>query len=673
MRRASEFFLLALSCTLSLAFAQHARADVRVPSIIGDNMVLQQGRKDRVWGWAGAGERVSVTFEGRTSRVNADADGRWQVLVGPFKSGGPFTLTVAGANTLTFKNVLVGDVWVCSGQSNMEWILQNAQGGPQDAAQADYPEIHLFTVQKKTSDKPLEDVQGRWVVTTPKEAASFSAVGFYFGRELYRRLKIPLGLIHTSWGGTPAEAWTSRAALAADPSFKAILERYDKELADLPRLQREHAARMAEWEKQYTLQDEGNKGEALGYARPGLDLTGWKKMSLPQLWESAGLNLDGSIWFRRDVEVPSSWAGRDLTLSLGPVDDFDTTYFDGTRVGATGAETPNAWMTPRVYKIPGALVRAGRNVVAVRVFDRMGGGGFGGSPGVMSLAPAGARPGEAVALEGAWDYKEESVVESKKIDYSNYPGPPPGPSNQNNPSVLYNAMLAPLTSYAIRGVIWYQGESNAGRAYQYRALFPAMIRDWRAAWREGDFPFYFVQLANWKARKEDSIDSEWAELREAQLLTLKNTPHTGMAVTIDIGNPEDLHPRNKLDVGLRLARWALADVYGQKLEVSGPLYDSKIVEGDKVRLRFKHAAALKTSAAAAPAGFFIAGDDRRFHAAEARIEGATVVVWSRDVPHPVAVRYAWADSPAANLYNADGLPASPFRTDDWPGLTAGRN
>src|SRR5919199_801578 len=572
MRRASKYFLFPLVFLLLPLFQQRARADVRVPSLIGDNMVLQQGRKDRVWGWAQAGERVTVTFQGRAARATAGANGRWQVLIGPFKAGGPYTLTVAGANTLTFKNVLVGEVWVCSGQSNMEWILQNAQGGPQDAAEADYPEIHLFTVQKKTSATPLEDVQGRWVVTTPKEAAAFSAVGFYFARELYRRLKIPVGLIHTSWGGTPAEAWTSHAALAAEPAFKAILDRYESQLRDLPRLRRENAARMSEWERQYAVQDSGNKGEALGYARPEQDLAGWKKMNLPQLWESAGLNLDGSIWFRREVDVPPAWAGRDLILSLGPIDDYDTTYFDGTRVGSTGADAPNAYMTPRAYKVPGSLVRAGRNVVAVRVFDRMGGGGFGGGPGVMSLAPEGAAKGEGIPLDGAWDYKEEAVVQSKPVDYSNYPGPPPGPDNPNSPSVLYNAMLAPLTPYAIRGAIWYQGESNAGRAYQYRALFPAMIRDWRAAWGEGDFPFYFVQLPNWQPVKPEPSESEWAELREAQLMTLQSVPHTGMAVAIDLGSPEELHPRNKLDVGLRLARWALADTYGQKLEESGPLY-----------------------------------------------------------------------------------------------------
>lgn len=663
-------FLMPTVVPLLLSLSGAARADVRVPSVIGDNMVLQQGHKVRLWGTAEPGERVTVTFNASAARAVADARGRWQVFVGPLKAGGPFELSVAGRNTLTFRNVLVGEVWVCSGQSNMEWPLVNAQDGEREVAQADYPEIHLFTVSKKTSATPLEDVEGRWVVTRPETAAQFSAVGYFFGRELYRRLKVPIGLIHTSWGGTPAEAWTSRAALAAEPALKPILDRFDAELKDLPRLQSEYERARVEWGRQYVTQDPGNKGEAMGYADPAREFADWKKMRVPQAWESAGLDVDGSVWFRREVNVPAAWAGHDLTLSLGAIDDFDTTYFDGVRVGSTGEETPNSWTVPRRYRVPGSLVRAGRNVIAVRVFDRVGNGGFVG--GEMWLAPAGDAKGEPVPLDGDWYYKEELTVPSRQIDYSRQPQAP-GPANQNNPTVLYNAMLAPLLPYTIRGAIWYQGEANAGRAYQYRTLFPAMIRDWRAAWGNGDFPFYFVQLANWKARPKDSIDSEWAELREAQTMTLKAAPNTGMAVTIDIGNPDNIHPRDKLDVGLRLARWALAETYHQKVEPSGPLYDSDKVEGDKIRVRFRHAGGLKTRDGAVPAGFFVAGDDRKFVPAEARIEGNAVVVWSKDVPRPAAVRYAWADNPSGNLYNAEGLPASPFRTDEWPELTAGRN
>jgi sialate O-acetylesterase len=662
---------LALTTSLLLLMlAPAARADVRVPSIIGDNMVLQQGRKVRVWGWAEPGERVTVSFRGGQAHANADARGRWEVFVGPHQAGGPFELTVAGRNTLTFRNVLVGEVWVCSGQSNMEWSLANAQDGAKEAAAADFPLIHLFTVTKKTSAEPLDDVEGRWVVTTPKEAAQFSAVGYFFGRELHQKLKLPVGLIHTSWGGTPAEAWTSRGALSADPTLRPMLERYDKQLVDLPRLQREYERAQAEWAGKYVMADPGNRGEAQGYAKPEHAAAGWKRMALPQLWESAGLDVDGVVWFRREVELPAAWAGKDLTLKLGAIDDFDTTYFNGERVGATGPDTPNSWVAPRLYRVPGALVRAGRNTVAVRVFDRVGGGGFGG--GEMSLAPEGSAKESGVALNGEWLYMEEAVVPSRQIDWSSQPQAP-GPANQNSPTVLYNAMLAPLFPYAIRGAVWYQGESNAGRASQYRTLFPAMIRDWRAAWKQGDFPFYFVQLANWKARPRDSIESEWAELREAQTLTMQAAPNTGMAVAIDIGNPDDIHPRNKLDVGLRLARWALADTYGQKIEQSGPLYASFRVEGDRVRVRFTHAAGLKTRDGAAPAGFYVAAADRKFVPAEARIEKGEVVVWSKDVPAPVAVRYAWADNPSANLSNSDGLPASPFRTDDWPAVTAGRN
>ncbi|HEV2761856.1 MAG TPA: sialate O-acetylesterase, partial [Pyrinomonadaceae bacterium] len=669
-RKAAELFLLAVCFFL---LAAQARGAVRVPSLVGDNMVLQQGRAARVWGWAEPGERVTVRLAGRTATAATDASGRWEVFIGPLRAGGPHTLTIIGSNTLTFRNVLVGEVWVCSGQSNMEWPLAQAEGGPRDAEAANLPRVRLFTVEKRTSDRPLEDVRGRWVVATPEQAARFSAVGFYFGRALHARLGVPVGLIHTSWGGTPAEAWTSRAALEADPSFRPILERYEAELRDLPRRLREHEVAFARWEGQYVRLDSGNEGEGRGFADPARDADGWRKMRLPQLWEGAGLKVDGAVWFRREVNVPPTLAGRELILSLGAVDDFDTTYFNGVRVGATGAETPYAYQTPRRYRVPAPLVRPGRNVVAVRVFDRMGGGGFAAEPGAMSLAPADPKAGAGLSLEGEWDYKAESVAPEPAVDYAGYPGPRPGPDNPNNPTVLYNAMLAPLTPYAIRGAVWYQGESNAGRAYQYRALFPALIRDWRRAWGQPDFPFYFVQLANWRARKSEPAESDWAELREAQLFTLRSVPRTGMAVAVDIGEAEDIHPRNKRDVGERLARWALAETYKQRVVPSGPLYESHAVEGGRVRLRFGHASGLKTSDGASPKGFAVAGADRKFVWAEARVEGDTVVVWSERVPTPAAVRYAWADNPAVNLYNGAGLPASPFRTDDWPGLTAGRN
>jgi sialate O-acetylesterase len=641
------------------ALAPTCRADVKLPALVGDNMVIQQGVKARVWGWADPGEKVTVSMGGKSESATTSADGRWEVGIGPFPAGGPHEMTISGKQQIVLNNILVGEVWVGSGQSNMEWPLQNAKNGAEEVSKANYPEIHLFTVSRTTALTPRDDVEGRWVVCSPDTVGGFSAVAYFFGRELNQTLKVPVGLIHTSWGGTPAEAWTSKGALAADPALARYAEAADKAADSSPEAMRAYRAAQAEWEAKNLLQDTGTKGD---YERsmPDFADSSWKTMRLPQLWESAGLDIDGAVWFRKTVDLPAGWAGKDLALNLGPVDDYDTTYFNGTKVGSIGAESPNPYQLPRKYTVPGSVVRAGRNVIAVRVFDHVGGGGLWGTAADMTLGPAG---GERMPLAGEWRYEVERGVPSRSVDYSTQPIAPAGAGNPNTPTVLYNAMLAPVTPYTIKGALWYQGEANADRARQYRTLLPAMIRDWRKAWGVGDFPFLIVQLANWQPRKPEPSESGWAELREAQLMTLKE-PATGLAVAIDIGETNDIHPRNKQDVGHRLAVWALAKTYDKKVEYSGPLYDSLKVDGNKIRIRFTHAGGLKMKGDKVES-VAIAGADRKFVWADAKIEGDTLVVWSDKVPNPVAVRYAWADNPLANLYNGADLPASPFRTDEW--------
>jgi len=638
-------------------------AEVRVPALVGDHMVLERDAPVRVWGWAAAGEEVRVSVAGQSVRATADAEGRWSARLSPRPAGGPHTLVVEGENRLSFDDVWFGEVWLASGQSNMEWPLGRATGG-EEAAAAGCDGLRLFTVQKATSLTEKDDVSGSWQQCDAGSAPSFSAVAFYFGQALRERLGVEIGLIHSSWGGTPAEAWTSRGALQAEPALAAFVSDFDAALGDTG-AREAFARRLSDWERQNLLQDEGIADAARGWSAPDLEDGAWDEMELPRPWEQASLPIDGAVWFRRTVDIPIEWAGRDLTLGLGAIDDFDVTWFAGEEVGRTGAETPGYWTFPRSYAVPGRLVRSGAAVVAVRVFDHAGEGGFAGAARDMSLAPADGR-GAPISLAGPWRYRVERREEPVQPDYGSQPRYP-SVDNPNSPTVLYNAMLAPLAPYAIRGAIWYQGESNAGAAWQYRTLFPTMIRDWRRAFGS-DFPFYFVQLANFMARRDEPGESAWAELREAQRLTLAE-PATGMAVTIDIGEAEDIHPRNKQDVGRRLARWALADTYGLEVEKSGPLFASSSVEGAALRLRFDHAEGLRSRDGRPPIGFAVAGQDRRWRWADARIEGTSVVVSSRQVPHPVAARYAWADNPAATLENGDGLPASPFRTDDWPWTT----
>ncbi len=655
---------LALTPLVALALAGSAQATVRVPALIGDNMVLQRDTKARLWGWADPGERVTAKIAGATAETVADAQGHWRLEIGPLAAGGPQTLEIRGKNALSFANVLVGDVWIASGQSNMEWPLARAADAEKEIAQARLPQVRLFTVSKATSRDPRTDVVGRWTECNPDTAPTFSAVAFFFGREIQSTLGVPIGLIHTSWGGTPAEAWTSREALAAEPALKPMVDEWDRKLAD-PNTEREYEKAMAEWEKNNAAIDTGNAGFPAGWAKPDFKDAEWKTMDLPRMIESAGLLIDGAIWFRRAVEIPAAWAGKDLVLTLGAVDDFDTTYFQGQKVGATGRETPGYWGQPRRYTVPAKLVRPGRAVIAVRVFDRGGDGGFAGGPAdlALDLASGGDAP---ISLAGPWRFVVERAVGPMKPDWGSQPV---RPDEQGAPTALWNAMVAPLTPASIKGAIWYQGESNAGHAYQYRTLFPAMIRDWRRAFGQGDFPFELVQLANFMARRPEPGESEWAELREAQSMTLA-LPATGMAVAIDIGDADTIHPLDKQDVGHRLALAALANAYGRTIEASGPVYRSHTVEGAKVRLLFDHAQRLAAKDGGALKGFAVAGSDRRFVWADARIEGESVVVSSAAVPEPAAVRYGWADNPEVNLVNGAGLPASPFRTDDWPGVTA---
>ncbi len=664
------WFGAVLAGVVHLAFAEGeqgvAREKLKLPAIFGDHMVLQCNMPVPVWGWAEPNEEVAVILKGKAPLLTkADENGRWMVKLPPQPPGGPHELIVrTREETVRFADVLFGEVWVCSGQSNMEWPVALAQNAKEEIATANFPQIRFFVVEKSVALEPQVDCKGRWIVCGPETVGRFSAVGYFFGREIHQRLRVPVGLIGTYWGGTPAEAWTELKALESDPDFKPILERLPRDQETLRRLQEQYERALKEWQEKAILKDPGNKGEEMGWAKPEFNDSDWATMDLPQVWErsSPQMNIDGAVWFRKVVVIPNEWAGRDLVLSLGPIDDHDTTYFNGEQIGSTGPETPNSWAVPRRYKVSGNLVKSGANLIAVRVFDMWGDGGFAGSPDQMriELAEGG---GGVIPLAGPWKFKVEFARPASKI-----PPQPQPPINSWTPTALFNAMVAPIVPYAIKGVIWYQGESNVGRAYQYRKLFPALINSWRRAWGY-DFPFLFVQLANYLERKPEPTESAWAELREAQLLTFKTVPKTGMAVAIDIGEANDIHPRNKQDVGKRLALAALAIAYGQKIVYSGPIYRSMRIEGTKIRLFFDHVGSGLVAKGEKLVGFAIAGRDRKFVWANAKIEGNTVVVWSDQVPEPVAVRYGWADNPECNLYNKEGLPASPFRTDDWPGVT----
>ncbi len=668
---------------LLLAFSSAAWADVKLPAIISDHMVLEKAAKVPIWGKAAPGEAVKVTLNGQTAKATADADGSWKTALDLKDSAtGPFELVVEGKNKLTVTDVVVGEVWVASGQSNMEWVLKNTLDSEKEIAGSANPLLRQFLVKKNTTSTALDDTEGSWVLAAPETSGGFTAVGYFFGKKLQNELKVPVGLIHTSWGGTPSEAWTSVEAIDSVPELKASRERLWAATAEYPEKKKVFIERFAAWLKENAREDKPVADPA-AFAGVEVSTDGWIPVKIPGAVAASGLPKSGAVWLRKDVNIPSKPLAN-LQLNL-PIDGYDSVYWNGkllkqtTYLDALGAGNVRKYGK---YDIPIGEIREGKNVLAIRIYDPVGTAKFPNEPKAGSISLAGEWLGKA-------EY-EFPVLDPKQLAAApQIPANPPGP--QNVASFLYNGMIHPIIPYAISGAIWYQGESNAGRAYQYRTAFPLMITDWRKQWEQGDFPFYFCQLANFMAKKPEPGDSNWAELREAQSMTLK-LPNTGQAVLIDIGESSDIHPRNKKDVGDRLALIALAKDYGKSIPCSGPVYDSMKIEKNKAILTFKHADGgltakplpatfdvktqtketaplVRNSPSSQLEGFAVCGEDKKWFWADATIEGNTVVVTSDKVAAPIAVRYAWSDNPTCNLYNGAGLPASPFRTDDFPPVT----
>jgi sialate O-acetylesterase len=673
---------VALAATAFLFSGGMAHANVKLPQILSDGMVLQRRTNTRIWGTGTPGEKVTVSLAGQKQSTETQSDGTWEVRLKPMEAGGPHTLTVQGNNTLEVKDVLIGEVWVCSGQSNMEWNMAWLSNTKDEIATAKDSQLRMFTVPRDIRFTPQTDISGgAWKPTAPENTGAFSAVGYYFAKHLRKALNVPVGMIHTAWGGTRIEAWTSKPVnlrnglqeaefIATDPNspvLKALMERYNRAMARWQEIGSPSGAFI----------DPGISSVAKGWELPTTDDSTWRTINAPGDWESSGIpeldTVDGGVWFRKTITLPddvtSIRSDDGISLTLGAIDDFDQTFINGVKVGQTGDEVPNFWQHQRQYRIPEGVLRPGKNVIAVRVWDGQGAGGFIGPAAAMALSTS----KEIIApLAGEWKYKIE-------VSRPQYPGDPPNQGNPNGASVLYNGMLHPIKNYTIKGAIWYQGESNAGQFVEYRKRLPAMIQNWRDDFQVGNFPFFIVQLAPFTTIQANPGESSWAGLREAQMMAVQALPHVGVAVITDVGDEKDIHPQRKEPVGARLALLARKMTYGEKVVAHGPRYKSMTVENGKAILTFETDGELfvaPTDSADRPVsggklvGFAIAGADGKFVWAEATLLGKNrVVVSSPQVPTPKTVRFGWADFPVVNLWNSldSGktayLPASPFRTD----------
>jgi sialate O-acetylesterase len=651
----------ALAITAGSAFARESQATGGsslpfVSPIFGDNMVLQRGKVNTIWGWSQPGDVVRVEIADHIASSVTRPDGRWQVKILPPAPGGPYIVKIQGRQTtVELHEVLVGDVWLCGGQSNMLLPLLFARNGAEEVKSAEHPEIRFFIVKEHSSYFRAEVPQGTWKIASPQTvgespASGISAAAYFFARKLQDALHVPIGLVEDCLGGTPAETWTSAETLHK-------LKDFDVPLAEVERLRAkggpEYGNYIMHWYDEYDL---GLKGSS--WADPSMDDSTWKTVKIPGGFAELGVpDVPSVCWFRKEITLPDPLPTGRVQIFLGSIEKMDTTYINGQWVGAS------SWVeNPRVYMIKDGILKPGRNLITIRVFKLKPDGGFLAKPDVMQLVL-----GDGTAIPLAGDWKGQLSVDARPphplpLGFENYP---------IMPSVLYQGMLAPIAPLVITGAIWYQGEANSERAYQYRKLLPAMISDWRKLFAQGDFPFYIVSLPAFMHRRDTPGDDSWAELREAQAMTAKSVPNTCLAVTIDTGDPDSIHPKDKKEVGDRLAFCALAEHYGQKILYAGPTFASMERLPGALKLHFAHTDGGLVAKGGTLGEFSVAGEDHKWYWADAKIEGDAVIVSSKSVPDPVEARYAWQSNPAATLFNGVGLPAVPFRTDQWSGITEG--
>ncbi|MGJ5817205.1 sialate O-acetylesterase [Paludibaculum fermentans] len=657
---------LALGSALLLSTGLHLGAALQPPAppetatplpfvspIFGDNMVLQRGKPVAIWGWSQPGDAIRVEIGESSATATARADGRWQASLQPPPPGGPYTVRISGRQTVVLHEVLVGDVWLCAGQSNMGFGLAQARNGADEVKAADHPLIRFFNAGQKSSYSPVDVPRGAWKIVSPGTVGGFggiSATAYFFARKLQESVHVPIGLIQEAVGGVPAETFASAGALRP-------LKDFDAGLAEVERRRQiggpQYGNYIMHWYDEF---DIGSKGGS--WADPALDDSSWTQVMIPGGFKELGVaGVPSLCWFRKEITLPATLPSGMARVYLGSIEKMDTAYINGQQVGAS------SWVeNPRVYFARNGVLKPGRNVITLRVFKLKPEGGFLGKPDEMRLTLG---DGTLVPLSGEW--KGKVAVDARP--------PHPLPVGFENlptmPGVLYNGMLAPVAPLSLTGAIWYQGESNTERAHQYRRLLPAMIADWRKLFGQGDFPFYIVGLPAFKHRSEVPVEDSWAEFREAQALTAQSVPNSCLAVTLDTGDPDNIHPIDKRESGERLALCALAGQYGRQVPHVGPTVSKVEHLPGALKLHFAHADGGLIVKGVKLGEFSIAGDDRKWHWAEARIEGDAIIVSSESVADPKAVRYAWQSNPAATLFNGAGLPAAPFRTDTWPGITQG--